>query len=372
MKLYRIPEAVPPSAISLISAKQCRKVISQMQKFVFFVIHSQNKRKIIATSRVSVAKLSTQQKQVDKVMEEYSDIFSSPTGVPFHCQVKHPIDMTLYAPLPNGPVYHRSLLENEEIEQYIQELLHKGHIHPSSSPCGSPIMLVQNKYGTWRLYINYRALNKIIVRNWYPIPRINDLLDQLTGAKYFSKIDLKFGYDQVPIEQIDVWKTTFKSKEGLFQWLVMSFGLTNSPATFMRMMTDILQPLTNNFVVVYLDDILIYNKTWAEHLQHIQQVLHTLRQHKLYTNLEKFSFDMDRFHYLGYIIDQHGVHVDLAKIQVIRDYPAPKTLIELQCFLGLANFYHRFMLGFSHIAWALIQISRGGGKVKFTWGQSQK
>jgi hypothetical protein len=123
---------------------------------------------------------------------------------------------------------------------------------------------------------------------------------------------------------------------------------------------------------VYLDDILIYNKTWVEHLQHIQQVLHTLRQHKLYTNLEKCSFGMDRVHYLGYIIDQHGIHVDPAKIQVIRDWPAPTTLTELRSFLGLANFYRRFMLGFSHIAWALSQINRGGGKEKFAWGWSQQ
>jgi hypothetical protein len=123
---------------------------------------------------------------------------------------------------------------------------------------------------------------------------------------------------------------------------------------------------------MYLDDILIYNKTWAEHLQHIQQVLHTLQQHKLYANLEKFSFDMDRVHYLGYIIDQHGVHVDLAKIQVILDWPSPTTLTELQSFLGFANFYCRFVLGFSHIAWALSQITRGGGKAKFVWGWSQQ
>jgi hypothetical protein len=280
-KLYRIPEAVSPSVISLIFAKQCKKVISQTGKFVFFVICSQNKRKITATSRVSAADLSTQQKQVDKIVEEYSDIFSSPTRVPLHCQVKHPIDLTLDAPLPNGPVYHRSLLENEEIKQHIQELLHKGHIRPSSSPSGSPIVLVQKKNGTWRLCIDYQALNKIIVRNRYPIPRIDDLLDQLTGGKYFSKIDLKSGYHQVPIEQTDVWKIAFKSKEGFFEWLVMPFGLTNAPATFMRMMDDILRPFTNTFVVVYLDDILIYSKTWAEHLQHIQQVLNTLRQHKL-------------------------------------------------------------------------------------------
>jgi hypothetical protein len=138
-------------------------------------------------------------------------------------------------------------------------------------------VLVQKKDGTWGLCIDYRALNKIIVRNRYPIPLIDDLLDQLKVAKYFSKIDLKFGYHQVPIEQTDIWNIAFKLKEGLFEWLVMPFGLTNTPTTFMRMMDDILRPFTNTFVVVYLDDILIYNKTWAEHLQHIQQVLHTLQ-----------------------------------------------------------------------------------------------
>jgi hypothetical protein len=140
----------------------------------------------------------------------------------------------------------------------------------------------------------------------------------------------------------------------------------------MRMMDDIPRPFTNNFVVVCLDDILIYNKTWAEHLQHIQQVLHTLRQHKLYANLEKLSFNMDKVHYLGYIIDQHGIHVDPKNIYVIRDWPSPTTLTELRSFLGLANFYNRFMLGFSHIAWALIQVTRGSGKEKFVWGWYQQ
>jgi hypothetical protein len=272
-------------------------------------------------------------------VEEYRDIFVSPTWVLTHYQVKHPIDLNPDTPLPNGPIYRRSLMENDEIRCQIQELLQNGHIIPNSSPCGSPIVLVQKMDGTWQLCIDYIALNKITVRNCYPIPRIDDLLDLLKGEKFFSKIDLKSSYHQVPIEPTDAWKTTSKSKEGLYEWLVMPFGLKNAPTTFMRLMDDALRPFTNSFVVVYLDDILVFSRTWEEHMRHIQQVLSTLRQHKIYANLEKCSLGMNMVQYLGYIVYEHGVHVDPAKIQFIHDWPTPNTLTKLQSFLGVANFY---------------------------------
>ena len=148
----------------------------------------------------STQSLSLQQNKLDGIVEEYRDIFSSTIRVPTHYQVKNTIYLTLGAPFPNGLVYRRSLMEKYEIKNQIQEILQKGYIQPNSSPCGSLIVLVQKKDGTWRLCTNYRELNKIIVRNWYPIPRINDLLDQLKGMKFFSKIDLKYGYHQVPKE----------------------------------------------------------------------------------------------------------------------------------------------------------------------------
>jgi hypothetical protein len=232
-QLYKIPEVAPPTTISLISTKQCSKVISQTGKFIFFVISAHSKHKVVATFMASTQHLSLQQKQVDGIVKEYRDIFISPTGVPTHYQVKHPIDLNLGAPLPNEPIYRNSLTENDEIRGQIQELLQKGHIRPISSPCRSLIVLVQKTDGTWRLCIDYKALNKIKFRNRYPIPRIDDLLDQLKGEIFFNKIDLKSGYHQVPIKPMDVWKTSFKSKEGLYEWLVMPFGLTNAPAIFM-------------------------------------------------------------------------------------------------------------------------------------------
>jgi hypothetical protein len=152
----------------------------------------------------------------------------------------------------------------------------------------------------------------------------------------------------------------------------MPFGLTNAPSTLMRLMDDVLRPFTNSFVVVYLDDILIFSRTWEEHMQHIQQFFSTLRQHKLYANLEKFSFGMNKVQYLGYIVDENGVHVDPTNIQVTRDWPAPTTLTKLWSFLGLANFYRRFVLGFSHIASALSQVIKGSGRENFMWGKEQQ
>eukprot|EP00253_Pinus_taeda_P016997 PITA_16997 len=167
-QLYRIPEVAPLTAISLITAKKCSKLIYKTGKFVFLTIRTQRKKNTVATT--SRQGPSPRQLQMDKVVEEYEDIFTSPVGLPVHCQVKHSIDLTLGAPLPNGPIYRHSVLENDEIKRQIQELLQKGHIHPSSSPCGSPIVFVQKKGGTWRLCIDYRALNNITVRNRYPIP----------------------------------------------------------------------------------------------------------------------------------------------------------------------------------------------------------
>jgi len=172
-------------------------------------------------------------------------------------------------------MYRLSVLENAEIKKHVQEFIEQGVMRPSASPCGSPIILVPKKDGTWRMCVDFRALKNITVKNCYPLPRIDDLLDQLKNVVYFTKLDLRSGYHEIRVVEQDIWKTTFKTKQGLFEWLVMPFGLTNAPATFMRVMNDVFRTFIDEFVIVYLDDILILSRI-KEHVQHVRQILSVL------------------------------------------------------------------------------------------------
>jgi hypothetical protein len=195
-----------------------------------------------------------------------------------------------------------SVMENDEIKKQIQELLDKWFIMPSTSPCGSPIVLVTNKDGTWCMCVDFRALNKITVNNHYPLPRIDDLLDQMKYVVYFTKLDLRSGYHQIMIAEGDTWKTTFKTKQGLYEWMVMPFGIFNAPATFMRVMNDALRPFLDDCVIVYLDEILIFRKSREEHVRHVKQVLDVLKKENLFLKMSKCEFGKTSLVYLGYIV----------------------------------------------------------------------
>eukprot|EP00253_Pinus_taeda_P031913 PITA_31913 len=205
-------------------------------------------------------------------------------------------------------MYRMLIMESMEIKEKIQELLNKGTICPSTSTCGSPIVLVPKKDGTWHMYVDFRALNKIKVKNHYPLPRIYDLLDQLRYEKYFTKLDLRSGYNQVRIVEEDIWKTVFKTKQGLFEWLVMPFGLTNAPDTFMRVMNNVLRPFLNDFIIVYLDNILIFNKSIDEHVMHVNKVLDVLRKEQLFLNMSKCEFGKTSLVYFGHIFGGAPLH----------------------------------------------------------------
>lgn len=232
-------------------------------------------------SSVQVTSQVTQHPKLTDLLQSYTDIFEEPKGLPPTRDVKHNIDLLPTSSLNNGPIYKSLILESVELKRKIYHLVEDGLIYPSSIPYGSSILFVPKKDGSWWLCIDYRALNKITIKNRYPLPRIDELIDQLQGVWYFTKIDLKLGYHQVWVKLEDVWKITFKTQFGLFEWLVMLFGLTNSPTTFMRMINDILFPLLDDCIVAYIDDILTFSKTWEVHLWHVQLDLDLLHKHKL-------------------------------------------------------------------------------------------
>ena len=308
---------------------------------------------------------------VANVLQDFEDVFPDavPAGLPPLRGIEHQIDLIPGASLPNRAPYRTNPEETKEIQRQVQELLDKGYIRVSLSPCAVPVILVPKKDGTWRMCVDCRAINNITIRYRHPIPRLDDMLDELSGAAIFSKIDLRSGYHQIRMKEGDEWKTAFKTKFGLYEWLVMPFGLTNAPSTFMRLMNHVLRHFIGKFVVVYFDDILIYSHNETEHIDHIRQVLHVLRANKLYGNLEKCTFCKDRVIFLGFVVSKHGVEVDDSKIEAIKNWPTPMNLSQLRSFLGLAGFYRRFVRDFSTIAAALNDLTKKG--VPFVWGAAQ-
>jgi hypothetical protein len=218
--------------------------------------------------------------------------------------------------------------------------------------------------------VDCRAINNITIHYRFPIPRLDDMLDELSGSTIFTKIDLQSGYHQIRMKLGDKWKTAFKTKFGLYEWLVMPFGLTNAPNTFMRLMNEVLHSFMGTFVVVYFDDILIYNKSLDEYIEHLRAVFSALREARLFTNLEKCTFCTDRVAFLSYVVTSQGIEVDEANIEGIKSWPIFVTLTQLRSFLGIAGFYRCFMRDFSTIAVPLNDLMKKG--VPFYWGAAQE
>src|SRR5512133_1000431 len=237
-----------------------------------------------------------------------------------------------------------------EIKKKIKELLDKGYIRPSSSPWVAPVLLVEKKDGSLRMVVDYRALNEVTIKNKYPLPMINDLFDRLQGAKVFSKIDLRSGYHQLKIREQDIPKTAFTTRYGLYEYTVMSFGLTNAPAYFMNMMNKVFMEFLDKFVVVFIDYILVYSRNEEEHKQHLRLVLKKLKEHQLYAKFSKCDFWLSEVKFLGHIITAQGVAVDPSNVESVTKWTPPKTVSQIRSFLGLAGYYRRFIKNFSKIA----------------------
>ena len=206
--------------------------------------------------------------------------------------------------------------------------------------------------------VDCRAINNITVRYRHPIPRLDDMLDELSGSIIFSKIDLRSGYHQIRMKEGDEWKTAFKTKFGLYEWLVMPFGLTNAPSTFMRLMNHVLRAFIGDFVVVYFDDILIFSKTLDDHIEHLRAVLDVLRKEELYANITKCTFCTNKVVFLGFVVSAQGVEVDEEKIKAVRERAAPRNVSQVRSFLGLAGFYRRFVKDFSTIAAPINELTK--------------
>ncbi|XLS75404.1 hypothetical protein HN51_032269, partial [Arachis hypogaea] len=260
-------------------------------------------------------------------------------------------------PISSAP-YRMSPLEMNELKSQLEDLLGKNFIRPSVSPWGAPVLLVKKKDGSMRLCVDYRQLNKVTIKNKYPLPRIDDLMDQLQGAGVFSKIDLRSGYHQIRVRGEDIPKTAFRTRYGHYEYTVMSFGLTNAPAVFMDYMNRVFRPFLDKFVVVFIDDILIYSKTEEEHAEHLRIVLQILREKKLYAKLSKCEFWKSEVKFLGHVVSKKGIAVDPTKVEAVMDWKQPTTVTEIRSFLGLAGYYRRFIKGFSQIALPMTKLTR--------------
>ncbi|GJU30037.1 putative reverse transcriptase domain-containing protein [Tanacetum coccineum] len=258
----------------------------------------------------------------------------------------------------------------KELSEQLKELSDKGFIRPSSSPWGAPVLFVKKKDGSFRMCIDYRELNKLTVKNRYPLPRIDDLFDQLQGSSVYSKIDLRSGYHQLRVREEDIPKTAFRTRYGHYEFQVMPFGLTNAPAVFMDLMNRVCKPYLDKFVIVFIDDILIYSKNKQEHEEHLKLILELLKKEELYAKFSKCEFWIPKVQFLGHVIDSKGIHVDPAKIESIKDWASPKSPMEIRQFLGLAGYYRRFIEGFSKIAKPMTKLTQK--KVKFEWGDKQE
>ncbi|KAI3686970.1 hypothetical protein L1987_80660 [Smallanthus sonchifolius] len=295
------------------------------------------------------------------IIRDFPEVFLEDlSGLPPVRQVEFRIDLVSGAnPVARAP-YRLAPSEMQELASQLQELFDKGFIHPSHSPWGAPILFVKKKDGSFRMCIDYHELNKLTIKNRYPLPRIDDLFDQLQGSTCFSKIDLRSGYHQLRVQEEDIPKTAFQTRYGHYEFMVMPFGLTNAPAVFIDLMNRVCKPYLDKFVIVFIDDILIYSKTKADHEQHLRMVLDLLRKEQLYAKFSKCEFWLKEVQFLGHIVNDKEIHVDPAKIEAVKNWNTTKTPTEVRSFLGLAGYYRRFISNFSKIVVPLTALTHKG------------
>ena len=353
--------------ISLVSALEFERATRTPEATTYLCVFS-----AIDDDYVGSKQLAKDPKFAERVKEyavsNFPQLFPDelPHELPPNDRLHHPIDLTPAHKIPPRKLYRQSEDELKETKRQIYEYLDAGHIRPSSSAFGAPVLLVKKKDGSMRMCIDYRGLNDITIKNNFPLPRIDDLHDRLGKARYFTKLDLYSGYHQIPIRPGDEHKTAFTSRYGTYEFLVMPFGLTNAPATFQTAMNALFTSWLDVFVIVYLDDILIYSATQEEHLKHVHQVMERLTTYKWYCKMKKCEFATTSVEYLGHIVSNGQIAIDPDKMKAVTDWKIPfKNVTEVQSFLGLIGYYRKFIPHFSHIARHLYELTRKN--IEFKW-----
>ncbi|KAL8296565.1 hypothetical protein RB600_001856 [Gaeumannomyces tritici] len=310
---------------------------------------------------------------LDPRLQAYADVFSSTRAkkLPLLEGAEHAIELEEGTRPPVGGLYPTSEKQSAALKEYLEENLAWGRVNHSEADAGSPVLFVPKKDGSLRLCVDYRALNRITRKNRYPLPLISDLMDRLAGAKWFSKMDLRDAYHRIRIRPEDRWKTAFRTKYGLFEYTVMPFGLTNAPSTFQAYMHRALAGLIDHICVVYLDDIIVFSQTEEEHEQHVKQILDRLRLHELYAKQSKCEFFQDHVEFLGFRVSREGISMDPDRTKAIQEWQPPESYRDIQVFLGFANFYRKFIPGYSRVVAPMTGLLKGSqnGKKKgmFDW-----
>lgn len=306
---------------------------------------------------------------IPKQYHEFIDVFSKKgaDSLPPHRPYDCPIELLPGSEIPFGRIFPLSEKEQEVLKTYIDENLAKGFIRHSTSPAGAGIFFVTKKDKSLRPCIDYRELNKITVKNRYPLPLIPELFQKLRTAVIFTKLDLRGAYNLIRIRAGHEWKTAFRTRFGHYEYLVMPFGLCNAPATFQHLINDVLRDFLDVFVIAYLDDILIFSESRELHQEHVRRVLGRLRLHSLYAKAEKCEFEQQSIQFLGLIISATGIKMDPQMVSAVLDWPLPLDKKGIQRFVGFANFYRKFIRGFSAIIAPITQLTKQN--TRFSWNQ---
>lgn len=305
------------------------------------------------------------------LLTSYQDVFQElPDGLPPDRKIPHVIRLEEGTIPPYRRNYRMSPAEIEVCREYVNDLLKKGFITPSNSPYGAPMMMIAKPSGGFRVVCDWRALNKKTIKMRFPLPRIDETLDRLKGAQIFSSCDLASGYFQIRISEEDAHKTAFTTPFGQYEFKVLGQGLVNAPSTFQSLMNRVFAPILNKFVVIYLDDILIYSKTPEEHVDHLKQVLDILKKEKLYAKMAKCEFNKTEVPFLGHIVGREGIKVNPKKIEVVQNWPVPTDVQQLRQFLGLTNYFRKFILGYSSISAPLNELTKKHTNFKEAWKEN--